>query len=140
MDKIIIRADKKYRNRMLRYLFFGMALGGLIAFAFMPSLLDFAGKTGDRPQMIMHVLFGGLMILFLTLFPLGLYLMAVGKLTLTYGRFPPPGIRVIRDTVLIQGREALQRGRIIIFSSFVLMGLGLWGIVKVYRLALAMLV
>ncbi|MBI9077167.1 MAG: hypothetical protein JEZ02_17290 [Desulfatibacillum sp.] len=74
------------------------------------------------------------MILFLTLFPLGLYLLAVGKLTIATRRFPPPGIRVIRDTVLLKEEEAVRKGRILFFSSFVLMGMGVWGIYQVYQL------
>ena len=135
MNKVIIPADKKYRNKMLRYLFFGLIAGGLVAGLFMPGLLETASKSGDKAKMIFHVMFAGLMVLFLMLFPLGLYLLALGKLTIATERFPPPGIRVIRDTVLIQGEEAIRRGRITVFSSFMLMGLALWGIYRVYQLA-----
>jgi hypothetical protein len=40
-----------------------------------------------------------------------LYLWAFGARVMRAGRFPPPGQRVIRDTPVLEGREARARGR-----------------------------
>lgn len=44
---------------------------------------------------------------------LGIYVWRLGARICVAGRFPPPGTRVIRDTVVLFGAAAIRRGKLI---------------------------
>lgn len=133
MKDIIIPADKKYRRRRLIFLVLGMVIGGLIIGYGLPGFMA-AMEQAESQTAYPHFLIAILIIMFLSLIPFALYLLSIGKLIIKSERFPPPGIRVIRDTRLVVGEKAKTRGRAIIFFSIMLIVMALWGIMTVYRL------
>ena len=63
---------------------------------------------------------------------LGAYLWRLGQRTIRSGRYPPPGLRVVRDTPVIVGGEAGSVGRLLralgvaLAVTAVLLGVLLW--------------
>lgn len=41
---------------------------------------------------------------------MGLYLWRLGSRTIREGRYPPSGVRMLRDTIVVRGRPAVWRG------------------------------
>lgn len=56
----------------------------------------------------------------LTLAGLAVYLLSLGRRTCDALRYPPPGTLVIRDTVILEGEQALVRGRLLKSTGYVL--------------------
>ena len=77
----------------------------------------------------MIVFFGSL--LFVSpILAVGIYLLLFGSRTVHAQRFPPPGYSVVRDTVVVEGPQALRRGRVIqLLSLFLLCAAGAFSLV-----------
>ncbi|MGR3277919.1 hypothetical protein ACSYAD_22740 [Acaryochloris marina NIES-2412] len=65
---------------------------------------------------------GAIALVFSPLFVFGYYAWQMGVAVIRAKRFPPPGMKVIKDTVVIKGRKAVSRGR-----ALQVCGVILWG-------------
>ncbi len=68
-----------------------------------------------------------LVVLFLSILPLAAYLFTVGRKMMKYERFPPPGMKVITDTRVVEGEEVKFRGQVVVVLSLVFILLALLG-------------
>ena len=68
-----------------------------------------------------------LVLMFLSIIPIALYIWGFGRKVIRLERFPPPGVKVIRDTKLILGPKARARGRMLIVLSVLLLIFSLVG-------------
>ena len=59
-------------------------------------------------------------LLLLLFIPAAIYLIAVGRKVCRFQAMPYPGMRVIRDTVIVRGKKALFRGRAMIILGTVM--------------------
>ena len=66
---------------------------------------------GTAPDRIKAVLFLLAALLSVPLLAFAVYLWALGARVIRAREFPPPGLRLIRDTPVITGEAALSRGR-----------------------------
>jgi hypothetical protein len=74
-----------------------------------------------HPEMVAAALLG----LMLPVYVAAIYLWRHGTVIVASERFPPPGQPVVRDTVIVSGRMAVYRGRIIQALALVLLLAGL---------------
>jgi hypothetical protein len=85
--------------------------------AYQPQLLEWVtsdpSRTRGRAQMIVAVL--GLVVV-APLIGLAVYVWRLGTRTLNEERFPPEGLIVLRDMLVVRGAEARSRGRV--FRAF----------------------
>jgi threonine/homoserine/homoserine lactone efflux protein len=68
-----------------------------------------------------------LAVIFLSLVPVAAYLLWFGWRVVRSGQMPPPGTKVIGDTIAVEGDAAETRGRIIVMLAGVLLLLALVG-------------
>jgi len=68
-----------------------------------------------------------LVVLFLSILPIAAYLFTVGRNMMKHERFPPPGMKIIRDTKVVEGEKVKFRGQVVVVLSLVLTLLGLLG-------------
>ena len=135
MDPKIIQTDKTYRRKTLVILF----LIGLAGLALFQWLVPWANKTVLQlePQKGLALVRCILVVMFLAIVSLAVYLAFFGRRVLKHRSFPPPGVKVLRDTRLVEGESATIRGQIIIFLSLLLFIFGLYGVlVTLYKLFL----
>lgn len=66
-------------------------------------------------------------VLFLSVLPLGAYVFWFGYRAVQSHQIPPPGTWVIRDTKVVEGPRARQRGQIVMALGVLLFALGLSG-------------
>lgn len=125
MSEKLERADRKERTRLFIILLV-MALAGAAAIVWLvPALLGHLESV--EPEKALRVVVMALSILFIPVAVFGLTIVLLGRRTLSSERFPPPGVKVIRDTVVLEGREARRRGYILTVLGFLLILLSLYG-------------
>lgn len=116
----VVKADKAYRRRFFAIIFiFALALLPA-AYWFSSALVEYAcGKTFEEALRASQTI---IQILFLSLIPCAVVLYRLGHRVLTSGVFPPPGQKVIRDTVIVEGKVARRKGYpLIAFSASILL-------------------
>ena len=138
----IRRADPAYRRQIIIVLIVGVFVGALAIVGvehFQSRLRDWIlSDPGALPQRVKALVLVLGVFLVAPLLVFGVYCWSLGRRVLRAREFPPPGVRVIRDTVLITGERAAFRGRLlkVLALAFgiasVVLGLLLW------RLALLM--
>ncbi len=82
---------------------------------------------GLKAQKALGILKAALVVLFLSILPLAAYLFVVGRKMMKYERFPPPGMKVITDTRVVEGEEVKFRGQVVVVLSLVFILLALLG-------------
>lgn len=123
-DEEIVYADKKERRWAL-VLFVAAAILGAIFFKLTQSYFqgyDSLLQNDPKAATLRLVKFLKLSgVLFAALvFPFSAYTLRIGVRILRSGRFPPPGMKVIRNTKIRKGRKAKIRGIGIIAAAAVL--------------------
>ena len=125
MSEEIIPADRTYRRLFLIIgcvlVFIGVVLIGWV----LPWALEYL--EGLEVQRGLSFIKVALVVLFLSIVPLGAYLFTVGRKMIKYERFPLPGMKVIADTQVVEGERAKFRGQVVVVLALVLILLGLVG-------------
>jgi hypothetical protein len=132
----IRRADPAVRRHALVVLVVGACAGVLLimVFGLRPTILrDWILAEPAASAQRVKVAF--LLLAALVLAPLlafAAYLWSFGTKVLRASEFPPPGLRVVRDTPVITGEQAISRGRLfrvlalVCTIGSVVLGLLLW--------------
>jgi hypothetical protein len=124
MTQRIIRADKGYRRKLLiLYALFILVAVLLIGWGLPWSKAYLLRLELETALAVMQVV---LAVMFLGFVPAGLYVWRLGRKIMVHERFPPPGVKVMKDTKLIEGKKARFRGRVLIVFSLVLILFGLF--------------
>jgi hypothetical protein len=108
-------ADPRLR-RIAGLVFVALVLVGAVALLTLQSWLS--GVAQEAPTAVAQAqllaVFGWLVgISCVALLILAIYLWRTAAQVLATQQFPPPGMRVVRDTTVLRGAVALRRGRII---------------------------
>ncbi len=116
MEKEILRADKGYRRKT----FARLTILGVAAAAFCGALILW-GHPWMRgyletlePGQALRLLTWTSALVPLTFLPVCALIYWQGRKIIRTACFPPPGTRVIRDTVVIRGAGAVARGRLLV--------------------------
>jgi hypothetical protein len=123
----ILKADLEYKRRWLllyaamAITVFGIALWGL------PALMEHlqAKAPADALRFIQIVL----IILFAPLLLMAYSLYRIARRIQASGQCPPPGVKVIRDTEILEGNAARRKGRLLFVSSILLFTAAFLGMV-----------
>jgi len=125
MNHRIVLVDKKYRKKVLIIYFISVALGAALIIWGLPCVkgqIEELDNESALNNLIMIVRF-----MFLSIVPLGFYILSYGYKVLVHEQFPPPDSKVIIGTKIIEGEKAQMRGRFIIATSISLIGVCLIG-------------
>lgn len=76
-----------------------------------------SSEPADRVRLAMSIL---AFLIVVPLLVLCAYLWRVGSSVIGAQRFPPSGMRVVRDTIVVRGERAVLRGRLVRASAVVL--------------------
>jgi hypothetical protein len=125
MNETIIPADKQYRRRLI-VIYIPILVIGLVLVGWgIPWLHEYMRNLAPREAL--NVTKTTLAIVFLSIIPIALYLFTLGRKVIGSGRFPPPGVKVVRDTTLLEGGKARFRGRVLVVLSICLIFLSILG-------------
>jgi len=113
----IRRADPNARRKVVLILFVGACVGAVLIVAFERYRMPLADwvladprASAQRARLVLVVL---AILLLAPLLAFAAYLWSLGERVVRAEEFPPPGLRVIRDTLVITGERAVSRGRLL---------------------------
>ncbi len=115
----ILPADPAYRKKVIKILLIS-AIAGFLILAVLSKVIDKQVESGDPGKLI------GLMTLLIALMVTGLtgysiYLVRIAIKTKRQAQFPPPGMKVIRDTPILYDDAARQRAKqLIVFAALII--------------------
>jgi hypothetical protein len=125
MTRPIIRADKHYRRKMLLLYVFVVCLGGIVIGWGLPWAERVLRE--QDPKTLFSVIRATLFVMLLSLAAPGVYFLRLGRRIMEEERFPLPNQKVLKDTRLLEGREARIRGRVLVFLALILVFFGVFG-------------
>ena len=108
------RADPTARRAAAPVLVFGTCVGALLIAAFTRYCISLGEWVlADRAQRVELVFVILTELVSVPLLGLAVYLWSLGARVVRVREFPPPGLRVIRDTAIVTGERAVFRGRLL---------------------------
>lgn len=108
----ILKADPVYRRKVLIWIFI-IALGGsLCLILLMPFLENYLAS--HKPEVAFNIIKYTLLILMIIPALFSLYLIRIALRTIKHCQFPPPGIKVVKDTRILYDDAAKSRAVILI--------------------------
>ena len=125
MSEEIVRADKSYRRKFFTWHAIFILFGAAVIVWGLPWLEEYLRQA--NPKTAAGILRGWFIFAFLSIIPIALYMLSLGRKVITHERIPLPGAKVIIDTRPIVGKKAMVRGRGLVVISLLLIALGLSG-------------
>ena len=129
------RADATLPSQVLFYLILGTCVGALLIIGLERYRIPLRDWMMQEPaQRLKHFFLLLAAILTGPLIAVAVYVWTLGKKIIRVREFPPPGLRVLRDTPIIMGEKAIARGRllqvlaVICATASVPSNLLLWGL------------
>jgi hypothetical protein len=111
------RADPTARRKLTLLLLVGTCVGALLIVAFERYRIPLSdwvradpGASAQRARLVLLLL---TVLVLAPLLALAAYLRSLGEKVVRAREFPPPGLRVVRDTPVITGERAVSRGRLL---------------------------
>ncbi len=109
VENEIVKTDRNYRRKLFTGYLIVLITGILIWNFIRPPFLNFIENLPNKERVEIKEL---IVHLFLFSFiPVAIYLITVGRKICKYNAIPYPGMKVIRDTVVITGRKAKHQGK-----------------------------
>ena len=121
----VVKADPRTRRRAMVLVLCAMAAGLALIVWGLPRYKNYV--EGLDWQAALNTIRYTLAALFLLVLPGGAYLFHLGGRVMKAGQYPPPGMKVFRDTAITTGSAARRRAVSILVLAALMMGLGLCG-------------
>lgn len=128
-------ADPRLRRRAIATVLATIAVA-MIAYLMLAQRIDQLSSLppAQARATLAHILGWSTLAVSILVATLGAYVWQLGKKIRHARRFPPPGTGVIRDTVVLTGEQARQRGRIAQFLGATLVVLSFALVLTMWRL------
>ena len=140
-EETVVRADERTRRIALAVLIGSTALGAAAILALRSYFAGLEALAETDPDLAIAkgsaLLAGTSIAMGVSLVAFGGYLFLLSRRIAASGRFPPPGMRVIRDTAVSTGREARRRATATLVMAVVLLAGGVLLPVATFRLLAA---
>lgn len=111
------KADPAARRQAILAIVLGTAVGGLLIAGFehfrepfREWLMSEPAETARRAKL---AIYASAVVLCVPVIVFAIYLWRLGAKVLRAQQFPPPGFRVIRDTPVVGGQDAVTRGHVL---------------------------
>jgi len=125
MSEEIVRADRSYRRKFFTWHAIFIVLGAAVIVWGLPWLEEYLRHA--NPKIAAGILKGWFIFAFLSIIPIALYVLLLGRKVIKHERIPLPGAKVLIDTYPILGEKARLRGRVLVVASLCLIAIGLFG-------------
>jgi hypothetical protein len=112
MENKIVKADPKYRKRIIRMVFL-VLIAGFILLRFAIRIFDYY-LTAQNPETSLMIVSYTLATLFIIPAILSIVMLRIGSKTIKQRCFPPEGLKVFKDTPQLLDEDAIKRGKIMV--------------------------
>ena len=116
-----VKTDKGFRKKIFIITLFLVVVGIIFIFYFQNYLTGLKLLAEEYPELALQKIISSMKIIIFMLMIIfagaGIYFLRLGILTIKTSQFPPLGIKVIKDTRLIEGKNAVRKGIIIIILA-----------------------
>lgn len=129
----ILKADPATRRKTFVLLVGITALGYAVIQWGLPELQHYIEQSESKEEAL-GLLQLILVLSLLPLLPVAFFIYRIARRTLSSGQFPPPGTKVIHDTVIIEGKAAKRKGYQLMLISLLLAISTLVGALYIYCL------
>jgi hypothetical protein len=119
MTNNIVKADPTYRKKVIVLTLLTLLIG-FILLAFAMPILD-RSIASQKPEYALKVISYTLAVLMLIPGLLSLVILRIGIMTIKQKCYPPEGVKVFKDTILLTDEAAVKRGRIGIMFAIAIM-------------------
>ena len=136
------RSDVSFQRLVFLLLVAGTAAAALLLGAFdryRDTLVEWVTADAGRSARRIELIFAAFAVLLLApIVAIAAYLSSLGRRAARAQEYPPPGFRVLRDTPIIRGHEALSKGRslqgiaVFLSAAAVLIGLLFWKLASLF--------
>ena len=134
----IVKTDKDLRKKILLITLLLVVAGVIFIFYFQNYLTGLKLLAKEYPELaLQRIIYSMKIIIFMLMIIFagaGIYFLRLGILTIKTSQFPPPGIKVIKDTRLIEGKNAVRKGVIIIILSMLFIISGIFLPIQFYAI------
>jgi uncharacterized protein with PQ loop repeat len=125
MNQDIVPTDKEFRKRFIVFLVLIAIFFAVAIFSMKSYLNQMAERTRENPDLavekVVVLLKWWLGLGSLPILGLGLYQILLARKVLKTGQFPPPGMKVVRDTKIRMGNKAKKAAiSLIVLSSIII--------------------
>lgn len=118
MEDEIILADKSYRKKILFYLIILVIVCSIILLVGSPIIeRTLYGQNPEKGMKITAIL---MFVFCLLPIPIGFYLLSIANRILREDRYPPTGLKMVKDTVVIHGEKAKLRAYLLLLFAFLI--------------------
>ncbi len=117
MNDNIVKADQSLRMKLIFFIIL-TGIAGIVIYKWgIPLLFKYLENFAlEKSALIIEII---LDLLILSFMPFAVYFFLIGRKILKYNRFPPPGMKVIRDAPIVQGSKARRRGVLLASVSII---------------------
>jgi len=137
METNLVRADKRCQQKILAICSVVGLLGAALLMRVFPWWEEYTKGLNLRTAMLVsHAI---MLVVFLALVPVGIYTLRFGRRVMVCEQHPPPGVKVVLDTKLLQGQKARTRGRMLVVLSSLMIGLGTSGALLMVAFSLVLM-
>jgi 4-amino-4-deoxy-L-arabinose transferase-like glycosyltransferase len=116
-EEMIVKADRNYRRKLFSGYLIVIILGILIWNFIRPPFLNILDNLPNKERVEIKEIIAHLFLL--SFIPMAIYLITIGRRICRYNAMPYPGMKVIRDTVVVTGKKAIFRGKSLIILGIV---------------------
>ena len=123
-EPVIQKADPAARRKAIIMVLVALVFGVSVIAAFEYFLGDVESWAEHNIEFLLehtYLIFLVFLVLVLPVLGAGAYFLVLANRIARAQRFPPPGCAVSRDTVVIEGARAVQRARVIQFTTILLL-------------------
>jgi len=124
-DRQFIEADKRSRRIVLASFGLSICIVALLIHWALPWATNYLLQL--EPQKSLRILQIVISVIFLSVLPMAWYVYTLGQKVVTSKQMPPPGTKLIKKTRVIEGRQAVLRGKVLIVVALLLAVLSLVG-------------
>ena len=108
MEREVVKTDKRYRRNLFTAYIFFIVLGAIMVKWGIPLYTTYIARLPIKARVeTIELTIHAVLLLFI---PAAVYLIIIGRNVCVFRAMPYPGMKVIHDTVVVTGKNALLRG------------------------------
>lgn len=125
MQNEIVKTDRQYRKRL--FIAYGIVLAVLACFITIVLPIIISEIKSLPVRSVFAIMETGAIVFLLLFIGPAFYIIHIGRTIIKHRCVPYPGMKVIRDTLVISGERAIKRGRMLVILGIISVTMAILG-------------